>query len=66
MQRDRVIKWCNKLKNSIEREEPLQVKLTIRKNPIDSNRSNTETIKRWLYNAKEIIKKVEKTLRNNI
>ena len=65
-QRNRIIEWYNKLKSYIERDEPLIVKLFVRKNPINVEDSNTETIKRWIYNVKEIMKKAEKLPRNDI
>ena len=42
------------------------MKFLVRKNPIDLENSNTETIKRLIYNVKKNMKKVENLLRNGM
>ena len=65
-QRNRVVEWYNKLKSYIERSEPRMINMFIRINQIDVNSCNTETIRQWIYNAKEVMKKVEKLPKNDI
>ena len=65
-QRVRMINWYNNLKRKVEQDEPPQVKLFVRRNHIDVQRSSTETIKTWIYNVKEIMKKVEKLPKGDI
>ena len=38
----------------------------IRSHQLKVNDCNTETIRRWIYNAKEVMKKVEKLPKNDI
>ena len=40
--------------------EPAQVKLFVRRNKIDVRRCKNETIRLWIYNVNEVIKKSKK------
>ena len=66
MQRQRIISWCKKLKEKVEKEEPPQVKLFATRNRINVEQNSTETIRMWIYNVKEIMKKVEKLPKGDI
>ena len=59
-QRERLIKWYEKIKTQVERHEPAQVKLFVRRNKIDVMRCKNETIRMWIHNVNEVRKKVEK------
>ena len=65
-QRNRILEWYHKLKNYIERNESRMVNMFIRRHQIEVNNCNTETIKCWIYNAKEVMKKAEKIPKNDI
>ena len=54
------------MKKQAEEKEPLQVKLFARRMALEIQRYRTETIIRWIYNVKEMIKKVEKLPQNDI
>ena len=62
-QRKRIIEWYHKLKSCIERNEPRMVNIFIIRNQIEVNDCDTEVIKCWIYNAKEVMKKAEKYLK---
>ena len=66
MQRKRIISWHDKIKEKVENDEPPTVKLFAMRNKIDAERCSTETIRVWIYNVKEIIKKAEKLPRGDI
>lgn len=59
-QRERLIKWYEKIKTQVEMHEPAQVKLFVRRNKIDVMRCKNETIRMWIHNVNEVRKKVEK------
>ena len=42
------------------------VNIFIRRNQIEVKDCDTETIKRWIYNVKEVMKKAEKIPKNDI
>ena len=65
-QRNRMLEWYNKIKNYIERNEPRMVNLYIRKHEINVNECTTDTIRKWILNAKEVMKKAEKLKKNDI
>ena len=65
-QKNRVIKWYEEVKQNIEENEPIAVKTFARRNAINVQRCNVDTIKQWIYNVKEIIKKVQRTLQGDI
>ena len=44
----------------VEINEPLPVRKFARRNKIDVDRSNVESIRTWIYGVKEMIRKVEK------
>ena len=60
-QRIRIVNWYNKFKRKVEEDEPPQVKIYVRQNSIDMQRSSTETIKMWIYNVKELMKTLKVT-----
>ena len=59
-QRERLIKWRERIKLQAEMHEPAQVKLFVQGNKIDATRCENETIRMWIYNVNELRKKVEK------
>ena len=61
-----MLEWYNKIKNYIERNEPRMVNLYIRKHEINVNECTTDTIRKWILNAKEVMKKAEKLKKNDI
>ena len=65
-QRKRAVEQQKNIKNHIEDYEPPQVKLFIQRNEINVEKSNTETIIQWIYNVKEMMKKVSKLPCNDI
>ena len=65
-QKNRVIKWYEEVKQNIEENEPIAVKTFARRNAINVQRCNVDTIKQWIYNVKEIIKKVQRTPQGDI
>ena len=66
LQRVRMIKWYEKLKEEVEMNDPPQVKLFAQRTALDVERSNTETIKMWIQNVKELQRKVEKLPKGDI
>ena len=65
-QRNRVMKWYEEVKRNVEENEPLAVKTFVRRNAINVQRCSVDTIKQWIYNVKEISKKVQKTPQGDI
>ena len=65
-QRSRMINWCIELKEEIELNDPQQVKLFVRRTALDLNRCNTDTIRIWTHNVKELRKKVKKLPKGDI
>ena len=54
------------MKKEVELNEPPQVKLFVRRNALELRRYSIETIRTWIYNMKELQKKVEKLPKGNI
>ena len=65
-QRERLIKWHERIKLQVEMHEPEQVKIFMRRNKIDATRCKNETIRLWISNVNELRKKVEKLPANDI
>ena len=61
-----MIKWYEKLKEEVEMNDPPKVKLFAQRTALDVERSNTETIKMWIQNVKELQRKVEKLPKGDI
>ena len=49
----------------MEQKELLAIKTFARRNKIDADRSDAESIRKWIYSVKEIIKKDEKMPEND-
>ena len=64
-QKERIIKQYKNIKRHVEDIEPLQVRIFIRRNKLNLQNSLIEIITRWVYNVKEIIKKVSKLPQND-
>ena len=54
------------MKRKAEENEPPQVQLFVRRSKINIERCSTETIKTWIYNVKNLIRKVEKLPKGDI
>ena len=65
-QRERIIKQYEEVKRKVEEKELPQVKLQVRRSPLDVQRCNTETIKKQIRNAHELSKKIEKLPKGDI
>ena len=61
-----MINWHIELKEEIELNDPQQVKLFVRRTALDLNRCNTDAIRIWMHNAKELRKKVKKLPKGDI
>ena len=65
-QQKRAIEWYKNIKKQVKNKELPQVKLIVRRNELKIERCKTETILQWIYNVKEMIKKVAKLPSNDI
>ena len=65
-QRKWVIEWYKNINKYIQDKESPQVKLFICRNKLKIEMYKTEIILQWIYNVKEMIKKVSKLPYNNI
>ena len=61
-----MVEWYNKVKIDAELSEYLQVKRFAIRNKINIERSNTSTIRQWIWNIKEIKRKSEWIPKSNI
>ena len=43
-----------------------QVKIFVQRNQLDTERVKTQAMQRWIYNVKEMVKKVEEKPKNDI
>ena len=65
-QRSRIINWHAELKEEVELNDPHQVKLFVKRTALDLNRCNTDTIRIWMHNVKELQKKVKNLPKGDI
>ena len=65
-QKERATEWYEKMKDQIENNEPMQVKLFACRNKIDVARAKSGEVLQWIYNVKKIIKEVGKLPKNDI
>ena len=65
-QRNRIMKWYEKIKLKAENSNQRQMRLCVKKNEIKVQQCRTETIKRWMHNVKEFEKKIDKIPQNDI
>ena len=65
-QKERLKRWFEKEKSKAEKSEYRQLKTYVERCKIDVDRSNCETIKRWIMNLKHIERKVAKIPLNDI
>ena len=65
-QRNYFVNWYEKLRKEVELNKPPQVKLFVRRNALELRRCSIETIRTWIYNVKELQKKVEKLPKEDI
>ena len=65
-QRNRLMKWYEKIKLKAENSNQRQMRLCVKKNEIKVQQCRTETIKRWTCNVKEFEKKIDKIPQNDI
>ena len=61
-----MVKWCKNLKIKVERDKPPQVKLFVQRNVINVQRSSIESMKTYMHNVKEVMRKVEKLPKRDI
>ena len=66
MQRNRMISQYKKLKTKVEQDKPPQVKLFVRRNKINVDRSSAKLIRLQIYNVKEVMKKLERLPKGEI
>ena len=65
-QRNRLMKWYEKIKVKAENSNQRQMRSHVIKNDIKVQQCRTETIKRWTCNVKEFEKKIDKIPQNGI
>ena len=65
-QRKRAIEWYKNMKKHIENNKLVQVKIFVRRNEMNINRSKIKNITQQIYNMKEMIRKVDRLSQNNI
>ena len=65
-QRNRIIKWYQKVKESMINSPYPQVKAFVQRNQLDTERVKTQAMQRWIYNVKEMVKKAEEKPKNDI
>lgn len=65
-QRNRLMKWYEKIKLKAENSNQRQMRLHVKKNEMKVQQCRTETIKRWMYNVKEFEKKIDKIAQNDV
>ena len=60
------MKWYQKVKESMINSPHPQVKAFVQRNQLDTQRAKTQVMRRWIYNVKEMVKKVEEQPKNGI
>ena len=65
-QKERVVKWYHEIKREVEEKGPMQVKVFVRRSQLDVQRCSTETIKKWIRNASELCKRIERLPKSDI
>ena len=65
-QKERLKKWFEKEKSKAEQSEYRQLKLCVERCKLDVNRSDYETITKWIMNLKCIERKVNKIPPNDV
>ena len=58
-QRNRICKWYEKIKEHVRENEPVEVKTFAQRTSRNINENNVQEMRQWIYNVKEISKKVK-------
>ena len=60
------MQWYQKIKESMRDSPYPQVKAFVQRNELNVERATSNTITRWIYNIKEMVKKADKRPKNDI
>ena len=63
VQRERVMKWCQKVKEAMASSEYPQAKALARKSELDTSNAKTCVLQQWACNAKEMRRKAKRDLK---
>ena len=63
---NRIIKWYQKVKESMINSPYPQVKAFVQRNQLDTECVKIQAMQRWIYNVNEMVKKAEEKPKNDI